>query len=65
MKPAFRRRLAAVHLVATIPCGAASVLLVATNGYERILMAISWYAITITAADVLATTDVREKSADE
>lgn len=52
------------HLVATLPLGAGSVLVV-LYGPSRvaaaILMGISWYAITITAVDVLATTDVREK----
>jgi hypothetical protein len=65
MNPAVRRKVAAIHLAATIPLMVLSVVLFAHTGYERILMGISWYAISVTAVDVLATTDVREKEHTE
>ena len=62
MSPTTRRRIAAVHLVASVIGMVAFTVLVAHDPFEKVLMAISWYAITITSADVLATTDVREKT---
>lgn len=65
MSPALRRRLAAWHLVLSVVGGVGFTIFVAHDPFERVLMAISWYAITITSADVLATTDVREKGGGE
>lgn len=41
--------------------GVLSVIFLAHNNYERVLMAISWGAITITCVDFIATTDVRDE----
>lgn len=39
--------------------GIYSTMFVASNPYERILMAISWGAITITCVDVVVSADIR------
>lgn len=60
--PHTRRRIAAGHVVASVAIGLPlSWWLPTLDGpwFDRILLAISFYAITITALDVLATTDVR------
>lgn len=44
----------------TIALGAVSVVFLATSPYERVLMAISWGAITITCGDLILTADVRD-----
>lgn len=63
MKPGTRRRLAGVHLVSSLVVGMPLSWWLPTIGegpwYDRTLLAISFYAITLTAADVLATADVR------
>lgn len=59
VSPTIRRRVAAIHLVASVVGGVTFTALVSHDAFERTLMAISWYAITATSADVLATTDVR------
>lgn len=43
----------------SILLGILSVLFLAQGGYERVLMAISWGAITITCIDVILTADVK------
>jgi hypothetical protein len=61
--PTTRRRLALWHLVASVVIGwplSWWLPTVPEPWFGRVLLAISFYAITITAADVLATTDVRE-----
>lgn len=45
----------------TILAGLHSVLFVAHTGYEKILIGISWGALTLTAIDIMATTDVRKE----
>lgn len=45
--------------------GLYSSIVIAQTFYERVLMGISWYAVSLTAADVAATTDVRTKEEDE
>jgi hypothetical protein len=52
---------AVVLFVLSLIGGAYSTLVLAHGGYEKTLMAISWGAITITAVDVMATTDVRKE----
>lgn len=55
-----RRLLVAVYLFwFSIAGGIYSCIWVATNSYEKILMGISWGAITLTALDVIVTSDVR------
>lgn len=41
--------------------GILSVLFLCDDWFERTLMAISWLAITVTCADIVATTDVRDE----
>jgi hypothetical protein len=41
--------------------GILSVIFLCKTGFERVLMAISWGAITITCVDIVATTDVRDE----
>lgn len=48
-----------VLLIVSILGGAYCTLFVAKDPFEKVLMAISWLAITITCLDVIATTDVR------
>jgi hypothetical protein len=64
VNPGTRRKVAAVHLVLSLVGMVAFTVFVAHDPFERVLMAISWYAITITSADVLATTDVRASGDD-
>lgn len=45
----------------SIIAGIYSVVALADGGYEKVLMGISWGAITITALDLMATTDVRKE----
>jgi hypothetical protein len=52
---------AVVLFFASILGGIHSVVFVAKTPYDRILIGISWLAITITAVDVMATTDVRKE----
>lgn len=42
--------------------GLLSTVFLARDSYERVLMAISWGAITITCVDVVLTADVRDES---
>jgi hypothetical protein len=50
---------AIVLLVISILAGIHSVLFIADSSYERILIGISWGAITLTALDIVATTDIK------
>lgn len=59
MSPRLRRHIAAVHVLVALVGGAYSSVVLATDGYQRVLMGISWYAILATAADIWQTTDVR------
>lgn len=62
MQPTTRRRVATAHLVVSVVAGFPLSWWLPTVGapwFDRVLLAISFYAITITALDVLATTDVR------
>jgi hypothetical protein len=52
---------AVVLFILSIMGGVYSTLILAHGGYEKTLMGISWAAITITAVDVMATTDVRKE----
>lgn len=62
MNPQTRRRVAAAHLVVSVVAGfPLSWWLPSIDPvwFQRVLLAISFYAITITAADIWATTDTR------
>lgn len=69
MNPNTRRHVAAAHLAVSLIAGLPLSWWLPTVGapwFERVLLAISFYAITITALDVLATADVRvEQEAKE
>lgn len=68
MSPAARRRAAAVLLVVSVLIGwPASWFLpeIGAPWYERVLLWISFLAITFTCTDVLATTDVRAETDGE
>lgn len=45
----------------TILLGILSVVFLCDTWFQRILMIISWGAITITAVDIISTTDVRQR----
>jgi len=57
--PKFRFYGAVVLFVLSILAGIHSVLFIAHDSYERILIGISWAAVTITAVDIMATTDIK------
>lgn len=62
MQPRTRRRLAGIHLAASVLVGfPLSWWLPAIDPiwFQRVILLISFYAITITAADVWQTSDVR------
>lgn len=68
MSPPARRRAAAVLLVLSILIGWPVSWVLPDIGepwFGRILLWISFFAITMTAADVLATTDVRAETDDD
>ncbi len=50
-----------ILFIVSIIGGLYSVIVLAHDSYEKVLMAISWGAITITAMDLMATTDVRKE----
>lgn len=57
-----KRLLWAVWLLwASLFLGVLSTIFLCDTGFERVLMAISWGAITITCVDIVATTDVRDE----
>jgi hypothetical protein len=60
IEPEVRLRWAADLFWITILLGILSVLFICNSGFERVLMAISWGAISITCVDVVCTTDVRD-----
>lgn len=64
MSPRWRRRAALVLVVASLIGWPVSALTFARDEPQFIL-ALSWLAITITAVDVAATTDVRAEQDDE
>lgn len=64
MSPRWRRRAALVLVVASLIGWPLSALTFARDEPQFIL-ALSWLAITITAVDVAATTDVRAEQDDE
>lgn len=59
--PEHRFRGAVVMFIVSVIGGVYSVVWLAHGGYEKVLMGISWGAITITAMDLMATTDVRKE----
>jgi hypothetical protein len=62
LDPAQRLHVAAWLFWLSILGGVLSTLLLAHSGYERVLMGISWGAITITTVDVVLTADVRDET---
>lgn len=46
----------------SILLGTACTIWVARGGFEKILMAISWLAVTITALDVVLTAEIKDES---
>lgn len=65
MNPRTRVKGSWVLLVVSIVAGVYCTIAISRDAFERVLMAISWFAITITALDVLATTDTRAKQEEE
>jgi len=59
--PHQRLHIAAWLFWVSILLGVVSTLFLAKGGYEKVLMAISWGAITITAVDVVLTADTRDE----
>lgn len=59
--PEVRFKAAVVMFVLSIVLGTWCTIALCDTGFERVLMAISWGAITITAIDLMATTDVRKE----
>lgn len=57
--PETRLNVAAYLFWISLILGALSVVLLAKNSYEKVLMGISWGAINITCIDVILTADVR------
>ena len=52
---------AVVMFFLSIILGTYSTIALCHDNFQRVLMAISWGAITITAIDLMATTDVRKE----
>jgi uncharacterized membrane protein YoaK (UPF0700 family) len=65
VNPRTRKRIAAAHLWVSIIAGVACTVFLTDDPYERVLIAISFYAITITAADAWLTADVRTEQEDQ
>lgn len=61
IKPERRLIMAARLFWWSIFLGILSIVFLCDNGFERVLMAISWGAITVTCVDIVATTDVRNE----
>lgn len=59
MKPKTRVKAAWIFLLLTLVGGVYSVIWISHDPFEKILMAISWGAITITCLDIVLTADVR------
>jgi hypothetical protein len=60
IKPEKRLQWAAGLFWWTVLLGALSAIFLCHTWFERILMIISWGAITITVVDIVCTTDVRD-----
>lgn len=60
--PKFRFWGAVFLFFTSIILGTYCTLFIAKDPFEKVLMAISWGAITITALDLMATTDVRKEN---
>lgn len=60
--PKFRFWGAVVLFVLSIVAGIYCTVAIAKDPFEKVLMAISWGAITLTALDLMATTDVRKET---
>jgi hypothetical protein len=66
--PAGRRLAAAVHLGASVVAGIPLSWWLPTIDpvwFQRVVLGLSFYAITITAADIWTTTDVRKQQEDD
>ena len=61
IEPERRLLWAALLFWFSIFLGIMSVVFLCNSGFERVLMAISWGAITVTCIDIVATTDVRDE----
>jgi hypothetical protein len=61
LSPAQKKRLAQIHFWASLVFGVLGVVFLAEDTYDRVLLGISFYAITITAWDVWQTADVRKE----
>lgn len=59
--PEYRFRAAVAMFFISLIAGTYCTIALCHTGFERVLMAISWGAITITAVDLMATTDVRKE----
>lgn len=59
IKPQVRKNLAAIHFWVSLVAGIICTIFIAKDPFEKVLMGISFYAITITAWDVWQTSDVR------
>lgn len=62
VSPERRLHIAAWLFWLSILLGILSTLYIAKDAFERILMAISWAAITLTAVDIILTADVRDEA---
>lgn len=60
VSPEARLHAASYLFWATIILGSYCTAFVASGGFQKILMAISWGAITVTCVDVILTADVRD-----
>lgn len=60
VEPETRLHVASYMFWITIFLGTYCTLFVAKGGFEMILMAISWLAVTLTCVDVILTADVRD-----
>lgn len=65
VNPKIRFYASVIMFVLSIAGGVYSTAVLAKSSYEKTLMAISWGAITITAIDLMATTDVRKDNDDK
>lgn len=53
------------HLFMSVVAGVYATVFVATSTYEKILMGISWYAVFITAVDVLLSAQVQRNQEEK
>lgn len=61
ISPEKRLHAAAYLFWITLLLGAFCTIFISQGGFERILMAISWLAVTITCVDIIVSSDVREE----